>query len=427
MSIIKVERVPSLVGSICIHGAKNAALPIIAASLISGGQCELANIPRVEDVIIMLKIIASMGGEVVVDSVGGVRINTSSCQIERLGKDLCRHIRASVVLLGACLARFGRIVLPYPGGCSFASRPIDMHLAALQKMGVKVEQVGNEVIATCEQLYGADIHFGRPTVTGTENILLAAVMAHGSTTINNPAFDPEVIDFIDMLTAMGSDITVDYLHNRIVVNGVAKLSGCYHRIIPDRLELGTYMVATAMVGGEVEFIDTRFDHNRALIKALECAGAKIITKGNDSLKIIMDSQPRAVDIIAGDYPDLPTDMQPQLMALNCIARGDAIVCDNVFQDRIGHALQLRKLGADLTTEGKYVRIRGKKCLRGGVAQAADLRAAASLVLAGLVGSEPTFIKDTRHLMRGYVCLPEKLARVGADICYMEGVMHCDSG
>ena len=279
------------VGRIAIQGAK-IALPAIAACLLAeDATCQLNNLPKVQDIITMLRLIAETGAKITIHGTHTASIDSRNCDIGQVSQTLCQQIRGSIVLLGPSLARFKQVVLPHPGGCGFAPRPIDMHIKALEQLGATFEFRDDCLIGRCDQFYGANIEFARATVTGTENVLMAAATAIGTTTLQNPAFDPEVIDLVDMLNKMGANISVNYQDNCITVEGVKRLHGCVHNIIPDRLELGTYMVATTMTGGQVQFDNVNADHNKALIKVLERAGATIDCQGNQ-LTVMMDAQPQ---------------------------------------------------------------------------------------------------------------------------------------
>jgi len=413
MDKIIIEGGKSLRGRVKVGGAKNAALPVLAACLLSVGLHRLYNVPYLRD-INTLKGIMSKLGVVFEDDEGVLGVNADEIKSCEAPYDLVKTMRASILLLGPLLARDGRARISLPGGCAIGARPVNLHLKALVAMGVDITLDQGYINARVDRLKGADIFFDIPTVTGTENIMMAAVRAQGRTVLRNAAKEPEIIDLADMLRAMGAVIEGDGT-DTIVIDGVQDLSPAEHTVIPDRIEAGTFMIAAAMTKGDVEIAGCRSDHLGALIEKLEAVGARItvfensvIVKGPETIE--------SVDIRTSPFPGFPTDLQAQFMTLMCIARGWSMVRETVFENRFMHVSELKRMGAEIEINGAQALVKGKERLLSAPVMATDLRASASLVLAGLV-AEGGFTEVHRiyHLDRGYEALEEKFSGLGASI------------
>jgi len=398
-----------LQGEVRISGAKNAALPELAASLLTAHELVLHRVPRVKDVETMLELLLELGGEVHVGE--DVRIKMERVQGETR-EELFRAMRASVLVLGPQLARFGRGEILWPGGCSIGERPIDFHLRALEKMGAEIREENGRIKARARKLKGAKIRFPRITVTGTENIMMAASLARGETLIENPALEPEVKDLSRLLVKMGAGISWerDGLH----IEGVDELKGAEHTVIPDRIEAGTFLVAGALAGGDVKISGCNPAHLKAVLGAAGEAGVEF-ESGEDWIRVKGGRDFLPLHIETREYPGFPTDMQAQMMVLLCFARGTSTVRDNIFPHRFRHGEELRKMGANIEIyPGKAIIKRVRK-LRGTKVLATDLRASASLVIAGLVAQGRTVVEDIFHLKRGYEDFFQKLRNLGAEI------------
>jgi len=413
MDKIVIEGGEPLKGKVTVSGAKNAALPVIAACLLAGGWHRLENIPRLKDVATLQGIMSELGvsfrrGE------GTLEVNSDELQGHQASYDLVKTMRASILLLGPLLARLGKATISLPGGCAIGERPVNLHLKALAAMGVDMYLDQGYVNARAGRLKGADIFFDIPTVTGTENIMMAAATAHGSTVLRNAAKEPEVHDLAEMLRAMGADIEGDGT-DTIVVHGVDSLRCATHRVIPDRIEAGTFLIAAAMTRGNVIVEGCRSDHLGALIEKLEAAGADIdAERGRISLK--MAGGVESVDIKTMPFPGFPTDLQAQFMALMCIANGWSMIRETIFENRFIHVSELKRMGADIEINGNQALVKGKDRLLAAPVMATDLRASASLILAGLVAEGGrTEVHRIYHLDRGYDALEEKFKGLGAKI------------
>lgn len=404
----------ALDGEVPISGAKNAALPILAASLLSSEPLELANLPDLRDVHTMLRLLGLLGARVDGTAPGRTCLSLDAPESFSAPYELVRTMRASVLVLGPLLGRFGRAEVSLPGGCAIGARPVDFHVDALRGMGAEVEIRGGYISARSSGLRGARIDLPLPTVTGTENILMAAVLANGDTVIENAAREPEILDLAQCLNAMGARIS-GAGGSRILVRGVKRLHGARREILPDRIEAGTYLLAGAMTGGRVV---ARFGGELALgevLAALRSTGARI-RRGSGFVELDMQGRrPGSVNVATAPWPGFPTDMQAQFTALNSIAAGHALVRENVFEQRFMHVAELKRMGADIEPLGREVLIRGVPRLQGAPVMATDLRASASLVLAALAAEGETEIHRVYHMDRGYERIEHKLSGLGASI------------
>ena len=403
-----------LSGEVRISGAKNAALPILAASLLADRPVILENIPHLNDIATTIKLLSRIGLQI--DFNGQSRIEVAPCTITRFEApyELVKTMRASVLVLGPLLGRYGRADVSLPGGCAIGARPVNLHVAGLRAMGAEIGIENGNICARAARLRGARIVLDTVTVTGTENLMMAAVLARGESTIENAAREPEVVDLADFLVRLGAVIEGAGT-NKIRVQGVESLGGAHHTVLPDRIESGTYLVAGAITAGRVRINRTRPDHLDAVVAKLAEAGAAV-TCGADWVEVDMRGErPRAVDLHTSPYPGFPTDMQAQFCALNAIADGAGVITETIFENRFTHALELQRMGADLRVEDNTVISRGVTDLAGAPVMATDLRASASLVLAGLAASGRTVIERIYHIDRGYERIEDKLSQLGAQI------------
>ena len=401
-----------LSGEIAISGAKNAALPILCAGLLSADTLQLANVPRLQDVATMLKLLRQMGLRVEQDG-ERLALNGGSVDNYEAPYEMVKTMRASILVLGPLLARFGEARVSLPGGCAIGSRPVDQHIKGLQAMGAEIAIEAGYIHAKAKKLRGARIVTDMITVTGTENLLMAAVLADGETVLENAAREPEVTDLANLLVAMGARID-GIGTDRLVVHGVSRLHGASHTVIPDRIETGTFLCAAAAAGGDVTLTQTRSDILDVALDKLREAGA-ILTFGPDWIRVQMSARPRAVSFRTTEYPGFPTDMQAQFMALNCIADGSSRVTETIFENRFMHVQELNRLGAAIEIDGHTAIVNGVEKLAGAPVMATDLRASASLVIAGLAAQGQTLVDRIYHLDRGYDRMEEKLSAVGAKI------------
>ena len=406
-----------LQGEVPIAGAKNAALPELTAALLVAEPVTLANVPRLQDVATMLKLLRNMGvaAERHADAPESVTLDASVVSAPEAPYELVKTMRASILVLGPLLARFGRAKVSLPGGCAIGSRPVDQHIKGLQAMGAEITVEHGYILASAKRLKGARITTDMVTVTGTENLLMAAVLAEGETLLENAAQEPEVTDLAELLNAMGARIEGQG-SSHIRVQGVASLHAPEggHRIIPDRIETGTFLCAVAAAGGDVTLRGTRADHLDALIDKLREAGATI-EAGADWIRVRANSRPKAVGFRTSEYPAFPTDMQAQLMTVNCIAEGSAVISETIFENRFMHVNELVRLGAKIEVDGHTAVVHGVPQLSGATVMATDLRASARLVIAGLVADGQTQVERIYHLDRGYDRMEAKLRAIGADI------------
>jgi UDP-N-acetylglucosamine 1-carboxyvinyltransferase len=412
MDKLKIIGGNRLDGEITVSGAKNAALPILCAGLLTAGDVELANVPNLHDVKTMLKLLAQTGLKVTQDG-DNVTLNGSAIDKLEAPYELVKTMRASILVLGPLLARFGEAKVSLPGGCAIGSRPVDQHIKGLQALGADITIEGGYIYAKCKKLKGARIMTDMITVTGTENLLMAATLAEGTTVLENAAREPEVTDLANLLVAMGAKIS-GIGTDRLVIEGVAELTGARHAVISDRIEAGTFLCAVAATGGDIILRNTRTDILDAALDKLREMGV-IMTMGPDWIRAQMSGRPRPVDFRTTEYPGFPTDMQAQFMAVNTIASGTSKVVETIFENRFMHVQELNRLGAQITIEGNTSFIRGVDRLVGAPVMATDLRASASLVIAGMVAQGETIVDRIYHLDRGYDRMENKLSKVGATI------------
>jgi len=403
-----------LQGEVWISGAKNAVLPILVASLLGDETSRVSNVPHLQDVATTMELLGRMGAELSIDERMRIEIDPRSMKQYEAPYDLVKTMRASILVLGPLVARFGQARVSLPGGCAIGSRPVDLHLRGLQALGAQVEVCNGNIEARADRLKGARIIMDTVTVTGTENILMAATLASGTTVIENAAQEPEVVDLAEFLVSMGARID-GAGSNTITVEGVDSLNGTEYAVLPDRIETGTYLVAGAMTGGKIRCTRARPAHLDAVLDKLTEAGADI-TVGEDWIEIDMQGRrPQSVDITTAPYPAFPTDMQAQFTALNSIAEGTGVITETIFENRFMHVNELQRLGADIRLKGNTAIIRGVPKLTGAPIMATDLRASASLVLAGLVADGITTVDRVYHIDRGYEVIEEKLSQLGARI------------
>jgi len=401
-----------LFGKIKASGSKNATLPIMAATLLSPNIHKLYNVPYLRDIQTMSKLLTYLQANVMLKD-NFLEIDTTKVRNFQAPYELVRTMRASVLVLGPMLARYGTAIVSLPGGCAIGARPINLHLAGLQKMGAEITLEAGYVKAKSKRLKGVNIYLDIPTVTGTENLLMAATLAKGITKIENAAQEPEIVDLAKALQSMGARIQ-GAGKSVILIEGVDELGQLEHKIIPDRIETATYMTAAAMTKGNIEIQDAKPEHLEAVILKLKEAGVNIdISK--DGIRVKADSRPMATSVKTMPYPGFPTDMQAQFMALMCIADGTSIIRETIFENRFMHVAELRRMGADITIEGSTATIKGVEKLKGAPVMATDLRASASLVIAALVAEGNTIIDRVYHLDRGYERMEEKLKAIGAEI------------
>ena len=399
-------------GEIPISGAKNAALPIICAALLTANPLEVDNVPALHDVATMEKLLAQMGVGIL-RAPGGLKLDAASVDRPEAPYDLVKTMRASILVLGPLLARFGSARVSLPGGCAIGARPVDQHIKGLEALGAEIRIEHGYLVAQARRLKGARIVTDIVTVTGTENLMMAATLADGETVIENAAREPEVVDLANCLNAMGARVS-GAGSDRIVVRGVERLHGARYRVMADRIETGTFLTAAAAAGGDLLLTGARPDTLEAVLDKLAEGGARIETEP-DRIRIVARRRPRAINLRTAPYPAFPTDMQAQFMALNAIAYGTGVVTETIFENRFMHAQELQRLGAQIEIEGNTAIVKGVRTLTGATVMATDLRASASLVVAGLVAEGETVIDRIYHLDRGYEALEAKLSAVGARV------------
>ena len=403
-----------LEGEVRISGAKNAALPILAATLLAESPVTVANVPHLQDVTTMIELLGRMGVAVTIDEKMRIEVDAGTARDLVAPYELVRTMRASILVLGPMLARFGKADVSLPGGCAIGARPVNIHVAGLQAMGAEIHIENGYIRARAGRLKGARLVLDTVTVTGTENLMMAAALADGETVLENAAREPEVVDLANFLIAMGAKIRGAGT-DRIVIEGVSKLAGTHYEVQPDRIETGTFLVAGAITGGHVRTSRTVPGHLDAVLAKLEEAGASVV-RGDTWIELDMRGRrPLAVDVRTAPYPAFPTDMQAQFAALDCVADGVGTIIETVFENRFMHMLEMRRMGAEIRLEGNTAIIRGVKRLTAAPVMATDLRASASLVLAGLVAEGNTEIDRIYHIDRGYEAIEEKLAQLGAQI------------
>jgi UDP-N-acetylglucosamine 1-carboxyvinyltransferase len=403
-----------LEGEVRISGAKNATLPILAGALLADDPVVVANVPHLKDVTTTVELLGRMGATVTIDERMRIEVEGSTLKECFAPYELVKTMRASILVLGPLVARFGRADISLPGGCAIGARPVNIHIAGLQAMGADISIEGGYIRARADRLHGARLVLDTVTVTGTENLMMAATLADGETIIENAAREPEVIDLANFLIAMGANIQGAGT-DKIVIQGVKRLRGTTYDVLPDRIEGGTYLVAGAITGGHVRIKNTRPDHLDAVLAKLEEAGATVGV-GDNWIEVDMRGRrPKAVDVRTAPYPAFPTDMQAQFAALNTVASGVGTIIETIFENRFMHMLEMRRLGAEIRLEGNTAIIRGVERLTAAPVMATDLRASASLVLAGLIAEGRTDIERIYHIDRGYEAIEEKLAQLGAQI------------
>ncbi|MFZ2315178.1 MAG: UDP-N-acetylglucosamine 1-carboxyvinyltransferase [Gammaproteobacteria bacterium] len=401
-------------GETRISGAKNAALPILAATLLGSAPIQLSNIPHLQDVTTIVSLLGRMGVKITLDERANIEVNASSLNSFHAPYELVRTMRASILVLGPLLSRFGKAEVSLPGGCAIGSRPVDQHLKGLEAMGAKISIEDGYIKASADRLRGAIITMDMVTVTGTENIMMAATLAKGQTIIHNAAREPEIEDLANFLNTLGAKVSGAGT-STITIDGVDQLNGGSYQVMPDRIETGTYLAAAMITRGKIKVKNTRPDLIKSVLEKFEEAGAHIETGPDWILLDMKGNRPRAMNISTAPYPAFPTDMQAQIMAVNAIAEGTGVITETIFENRFMHAQELMRMGADITIKGNTAFCKGIDNLHGAPVMATDLRASASLVLAGLAASGETSIDRIYHIDRGYECIEEKLAQLGAKI------------
>ena len=414
MQKLKISGGNKLVGEINISGAKNAALPILAASLLSEKNISLNNVPQLNDIATMITLLQSMGVEVIFDD--RMQLNLNARNVDRLiaPYDLVKTMRASILVLGPLVSRFGSAEVSLPGGCAIGARPVNLHIDGLRAMGAEIEVEDGYIKASATKLQGVDYAFKEISVTGTENIMMAAVLAEGETIIRNAAKEPEIVDLANFLRNMGAHIKGDGTHT-IIINGVNKLNGADYRVMPDRIETGTYLVATAITGGKILLKNTSENLLESVLSKLKEAGAEI-EAGESWISLDMQKgNLKAVSFSTSPYPGFPTDMQAQFCALNSVANGKAEMVENIFENRFQHVVELHRMGADIQIKGNIASSTGVDSLTAAPVMATDLRASAGLIIAALAAKGDTIIDRIYHIDRGYERVEEKLQQLGARV------------
>ncbi|MGB2426095.1 MAG: UDP-N-acetylglucosamine 1-carboxyvinyltransferase [Alteromonas sp.] len=419
MDKLVIKKSPALQGSVTISGAKNAALPLLITCLLSDQQCKFSNVPNLRDINTSLALLAEMGVTVDREGDNTVLLNASTLNSITASYELVRTMRASILVLGPLLAKHGKANVSLPGGCAIGARPVNLHLAGLEKMGANIEVEEGYIRATVDgRLKGARIFMDIVSVGATENLMMAAALADGETILENAAREPEIVDLAACLNSMGAKIEGAGTDN-IRIQGVAELSACDHQVLPDRIETGTFLVAAAVTAGKIRCEKAAPETLDAVIDKLQQAGATITT-GDDWIELDMHGQlPNAVDVKTAPHPGFPTDMQAQFVTLNCVAEGTGVVTETIFENRFMHVPELHRMGADIALEGNSAVSKGKSHLRGAPVMATDLRASASLVIAGLVADGETTVNRIYHLDRGYESIETKLGNLGANIARVQ--------
>jgi len=419
MDKLQIQGGIPLDGEIRISGSKNATLPILAGCLLADGPVTVSNVPHLQDVTTMIELLGRMGVSVTVDEKMRIEVDAATIREFFAPYQLVKTMRASILVLGPLLARYGRADVSLPGGCAIGARPVNIHVAGLQAMGADIHLENGYIKARAKRLKGARLVLETVTVTGTENLMMAATLADGETVLENAAREPEVVDLANFLIAMGADVRGAGT-DRIVIHGVPRLHSCEYEVLPDRIETGTYLVAGAITAGRVRVKHTRPQHLEAVIDKLQEAGATL-SIGENWIEIDMRGRrPQAVDIRTAPYPAFPTDMQAQFAALNTIASGVGTIIETIFENRFMHMLEMRRMGAEIRLEGNTAIIKGVERLTAAPVMATDLRASASLILAALVADGRTEIERIYHIDRGYEAIEEKLQQLGAKIRRVPG-------
>ena len=414
MEKLKIIGGNKLSGSITCSGAKNAALPMLAATILSDKPIIFKNLPYLQDITTMFEILGSMGADITLNESMDFMISTSQLHDFEARYELVKTMRASILVLGSLVARHGFARIALPGGCAIGTRPVDFHLDALEKLGAKIELKNGYIEASSKKLIGCEINFPGVSVTGTENIMMAAVLAKGQTVLRNVAKEPEVEDLANFLNSMGAKI-IGAGTDEIVIDGVESLDGSEFSIPADRIEAGTYLIAAAITGGDVTISNVQAPRMNNILDKLKLSGASVIV-GDDTIQLIMENDSiLPVDISTAPFPGFPTDMQAQFTVLNALSEGSSVVTENVFENRFMHVQELNRMGCDITVKGSNAFIKGVSALNGAPVMATDLRASASLILAGLCANGETIVDRIYHIDRGYERIEEKLSYLGADI------------
>ncbi|MFN7096040.1 MAG: UDP-N-acetylglucosamine 1-carboxyvinyltransferase [Gammaproteobacteria bacterium] len=413
MTKLVIEGGRSLQGDVRISGAKNAALPILAASLLASKPVSLQNVPRLNDVSTMIELIGGMGAAITRN--GDLTVDCSNLNRYEAPYELVRSMRASILVLGPLLARFGKAVVSFPGGCAIGSRPVDLHIKGMEALGaeIKVEN-GNIFASRKKRLQGATIAFETVTVTGTENVMMAAVLAQGQTVIKQAAQEPEVVDLANFLIGMGARIQGAGT-DTIVIDGIEELNGCSHRVMPDRIEAGTFLAAAAATRSKITLLDVSPATMQSVLAKFREIGAVITEQENSIIFDMQGKRPNAIDVVTSPYPGFPTDMQAQFIAVNAVANGEASVTETIFENRFMHVQELQRMGAQIRLQGNTAIVTGIEKLHGAPVSATDLRASACLIVAGLAADGTTEVDRIHHLDRGYESIEEKLQQLGASI------------
>jgi len=413
MDKLRITGGSKLHGEVMISGAKNAALPILCASLLTSEPLRLSNVPRLNDISTTLKLLGQMGVKSARDESGVMTVQADQVTSLEAPYEMVKTMRASILVLGPLVARFGEARVSLPGGCAIGQRPVDQHIQGLAALGADIRMEHGFVVARANRLKGAVIRTDMVTVTGTENLMMAAVLAEGRTVLENAAREPEVVDLAELLIKMGAKIQ-GHGTDRIVIEGVTTLRGAEHRVTPDRIEAGSFLCAVGAAGGDITLRGAAPETMGATLSKLQEAGLEI-SIGPDWIRAVMRSRPRAVDVRTHEYPGFATDMQAQMMALDTIADGTSVIVETIFENRFMHVQELRRLGANIDIDGHTAVVRGMPKLSGATVMATDLRASASLVIAGLAAEGETFVERIYHLDRGYERMEDKLRRLGANI------------
>lgn len=415
MDYFRIRGGTPLQGNIRISGAKNAALPILAATLLTRDVSSLSNVPHLNDVTTMVELLGALGAEVSADETTMLQVSAAALTNQRAPYELVKTMRASILVMGPLLARFGAAEVSFPGGCAIGSRPVDLHLKGFEAMGAEIDVRDGYIVATTRDgLVGCDFTFETVTVGGTENLLMAAVLADGRTILRNAAREPEITDLVCFLRGMGADIAGDG-SSTLTINGVSELKASHYRVMPDRIEAGTFLVAAAATRGRITLEGANAEHLDVVVDKLRDAGVSVLVEEGRITADMRSGRPKAVDLITAPYPGFPTDMQAQFTALNVIAEGEGQITETIFENRLMQAREMSRMGADIKIDGRTVIIRGREQINGAPVMASDLRASASLVIAGLAAVGETDIDRIYHIDRGYERIEEKLQSVGANI------------
>ena len=415
MDYFQIRGGTPLQGRIPISGAKNAALPILAATLLTDKVSTLLNVPHLNDITTMVELLGALGADVAMDESMALKVSAAQLNNQRAPYALVKTMRASILVMGPLLARFGKAEVSFPGGCAIGSRPVDLHLKGFEAMGAHIDVRDGYIVATTDNgLKGCDFTFDTVTVGGTENLLMAAVLAEGRTVVRNAAREPEITDLVAFLRGLGADIEGDDT-STLVINGVSQLGASHYSVMPDRIEAGTFLVAAAATRGCIAVENASAEHLGIVLEKLRDAGVHIVVEGDSITADMTEGQLTAVDLTTAPYPGFPTDMQAQFTAMNVVAEGVGRITETIFENRLMQAHEMSRMGANITVDGHSVIIRGKSSIDGAPVMASDLRASASLVIAGLAAKGETHVDRIYHIDRGYERIEEKLQAVGADI------------